>query len=232
MTEYAPAAILALFNTVKAGVPSAINAGVVGDSAHTYGYHRCRNVVPGDDYSVQVPPDQQGDGEAACALDLSWGNAADQYTVSQRLLDACRGRDSRLYALREFYGSTDGVNVIGWDNWENYPVTSDDSHLWHVHLSVLRQYSNDNAACQAIASVITVGGTGGGTVPLPPISELEDDLMYKVYYKGNHYLLWGGKILRIAGPADENGPVEDAPPWSVSDTQWRLLTTTYGNPAS
>jgi hypothetical protein len=37
MSEYAPAAITALFNTVKAGIPSAQNAGIVGDSAHTYG---------------------------------------------------------------------------------------------------------------------------------------------------------------------------------------------------
>lgn len=232
MTEYAPQAILAMFSTIKSGVPSAINAGVIGDAAHTYGYHRCRNVVPSDDYSVQLPPDQQGDGEAACGLDLSWGNAADQYAVSQRLLDACRARDSRLYGLREFYGSTDGASVIGWDNWGNYPVTSDDSHLWHVHLSVLRGYSNDNAACQAIASVIVGSGSSGGA-PLPPsIPELEEEDMWKVFYKGNHYLLCGGKIVRIAGPADENGPVEDADAWTVSDTQWRLLTTTYGNPAS
>jgi hypothetical protein len=35
MTEYAPAAITALFNTVKAGIPSAQMAGIIGDAAHT-----------------------------------------------------------------------------------------------------------------------------------------------------------------------------------------------------
>jgi hypothetical protein len=35
MTEYAPAAITNLFNTVKNAIPSAQMAGVIGDSAHT-----------------------------------------------------------------------------------------------------------------------------------------------------------------------------------------------------
>src|SRR5215471_9902742 len=106
MTEYAPAAILQLFDAIKAGIPSAINAGIVGDSAHTYGYHRCRDVVPSSDYSVQLSEDRQGDGQAASALDLSWAQAADQYTVSRRLLDA--KNDSRMHAARSFFGSTDG----------------------------------------------------------------------------------------------------------------------------
>lgn len=56
--------------------------------------------------------------------------------------------------------------------------------------------------------------------------------MYKILYGGNQYLLVGGKILRLAGPSDVNGAAADAPPWTVSATQWRLLTTTYGTPAA
>jgi len=153
LTEYAPAAIKHLFDTVKASIPSAVMAGIVGDSAHTYGYHRGRDFVSGNDYSVQTPPDKKGDGQAACALDISWNKASDHYTVSQRLLNA--KHDSRMNAAREFYGSTNGNTVCGWDYYYDYAVTSDDSHLWHIHLSILRQYCNDDAALQKIAQVIT-----------------------------------------------------------------------------
>lgn len=162
MTEYAPAAIKHLFDTVKASMPSAQMAGIIGDSAHTYGYHRGRNYVSGNDYSVQTSPDQKGDGEAACALDISWNSASDHYKASQRLLNA--KHDSRMNAAREFYGSTDGYNVCGWDYYYDYAVTSDDSHLWHIHLSILRQYCNDDAALQKIAQVIT-----GSTAPVEDV---------------------------------------------------------------
>jgi hypothetical protein len=77
---------------------------------------------------VQLSQDKKGDGEAACALDISWSKASDQYTVSQRLLNA--KTDPRMTkCIREFYGSTDGKVVIGWDYQGQYAVTSDDSHL-------------------------------------------------------------------------------------------------------
>jgi hypothetical protein len=120
--------------------------------------------VAGNDYSVQLAEDKQGDGEAACALDLSWSAASWQYTVSQRLLAA--KHDSRMHAAREFYGSTDGATVCGWDYYGGYAVTSDSSHLWHIHLSILRKYANDASALDGIAQVITGGGSpppnGGG----------------------------------------------------------------------
>lgn len=140
MTEYAPKAIGQLFDAIKAGVPSAQNAGVIGDSAHTYGYHRGRDFVSSSDYSCQYSEDKQGDGQAACGLDISWKNASDQYTVSQRLLNA--KNDSRMYACREFYGSTDGKKVIGWDFKGGYSVTSDDSHLLRSGISTYRYCGN------------------------------------------------------------------------------------------
>jgi hypothetical protein len=128
MTEHAPAGITSLFNQIHAGIPAAQNAGIVGDSAHDYGYHRGRNYCTDpDDYSCQLAEDQQGDGEAACGLDLTWTDDQWQYTVSQRLLDAAH--DSRMVPVREFYGSVDGRQVIGWDYVGGYAVTSDDSHL-------------------------------------------------------------------------------------------------------
>ena len=170
MTEHAPAGITSLFNQIHAGIPAAINGGIVGDSAHDYGYHRGRNYVSADDYSVQLAEDQAGDGEAACGLDLSWSEASWQYTVTQRLLDAVN--DSRMHPVREFYGSVDGVHVVGWDLPSDTPATSDDSHLWHVHLSILRKYSNDADALSGVAAVI-VGSGSTGPAPTP---EEDDDM--------------------------------------------------------
>jgi hypothetical protein len=157
VTEYAPVAIQGLFNSIHAAIPQALMGGILGDAAHTYGYHRGRNYVPSSDYSVQLAEDRAGDGEAASALDLSWSDASWQYTVSQRLLAA--KNDSRMSACREFYGSTDGRTVCGWDYYGGYAVTSDDSHLWHIHLSILRKHATDAAALDGIAQVITGGGS-------------------------------------------------------------------------
>ena len=139
MAEYAPAAIRGLYNLIKAGLPSAEMSGVVGDTAHTYGYHRCRNVVPGGDYSRQHSLDQQGDGWAASALDVKL--PPDQMrAVTARLISAAKAGDPRLRALREFCGTTDGVRTHGFDLSTGRESLGewDDSHLWHVHLSVYR----------------------------------------------------------------------------------------------
>lgn len=164
MTEYAPKAIQDMFNRIKQGIPDAIMSGIIGDSAHTYGYHRCRDVLPGDDYSVQYPEDKQGDGQAASALDISWGSAASQHRATQNLMNA--KNDSRMNVIRSAFGSVDSVNVVGYDYKGNYPCTSDDSHLWHVHISVLRQFANDGAALAKVADVVVgTGSSGGGTPP-------------------------------------------------------------------
>lgn len=159
---YTTAAIHRLFNTVAAAMPSAVFAGSYGDKP---GYHNCRaNLGPGD-YSVQTPPDRLGDPQAGAALDITYRDPAEQYAASSRLLAA--KYDPRMYPIREFFGSVDGITVCGWDyyGWgdqaDGYPVSSDDSHLWHVHLSILRQYTEDDAALQAVADVIT-GSSGGG----------------------------------------------------------------------
>jgi hypothetical protein len=165
MTEYAPQAITNMFNDIKAGISAALMGGIIGDKAHTYGYHRGRNYVGGNDYSVQLAADKKGNGEAACALDISWSTAQPQYDVSKRLLNA--KHDARLTkVLREFYGSTDGRTVCGWDYQGGYAVSSDDSHLWHIHISILRQYADDYNSLAPVADVIigksTSGGGGGG----------------------------------------------------------------------
>lgn len=163
MTEYAPSAIRGLFDKVKAKTPSAVLSGILGDSSHTYGYHRARNYLPGSDYSVQYAEDRMGDGDAASALDISL-SPVDMRIVTQRLMNACLGHDSRLHPLREFFGTLNGITVTGYDRAAGDYTSSDTSHLWHVHLSILRRYANDATALAPIADVIN----GVGTAPHDP----------------------------------------------------------------
>jgi hypothetical protein len=160
MAEYAPAAIRATFDAIHAVIPEAVLSGIQGDAAHTYGYHRGRNYVASSDYSAQQSDDRQGSGEAACGLDINF--PADwMETVTRRLIAAVDAgeADDRLLALREFYGTTNGSDVTGRDVRTGYWVTSDDSHLWHVHCSIYRRWADDAATLAGIADVIT-GGAG------------------------------------------------------------------------
>lgn len=154
--EYAPAAIRGLFDKIKAAIPQAQLSGILGDRAHTYGYHRCRNVLPAGDYSRTLPLDQQGDGWAASALDVTLPDAL-MPTVTTRLVNAAKARDPRLKAVREFCGTLNGTQTYPWDlaaNRSEGVGTWDDSHLWHVHLSIYRAYANDAAALAPIAAVM------------------------------------------------------------------------------
>ncbi|HIV59041.1 MAG TPA: hypothetical protein H9902_13910 [Candidatus Stackebrandtia faecavium] len=154
MAEYAPDALLWLADEIVKAIPSAKMSGIVGDKNHVYGYHRSRNVLPADDYSVQTKPDKQGDGDAAAALDISL-NAKWMKIITKRLMDSAKDQnDPRLNYMREFFGTLDGSTVSGWDTYYGRAVSSDDSHLWHVHMSLLRKYCTSKDHMAHILSVI------------------------------------------------------------------------------
>lgn len=151
--EYAPDAIKWLATEITKKIPSAKLSGIIGDQDHHYGYHRARSRLPSGDYSVQLADDKRGPADAASALDISL-NVEWQREISRRLLAAAKNRDERLYALREFFGSIDGKTVIGWDLVKHVAASSDDSHLWHVHFSILRRYADDAKALASILEVV------------------------------------------------------------------------------
>lgn len=158
-------------------------SGIVGDAAHTYGYHRAFNEVSSGDYSRQLPLDQVSGTAANYASAVDWSlPESGMKTVTQRLINAAEHpEDNRLDALREFYGTTNGSDVVGRSHngigqaWSF--VSSDDSHLWHIHLSFFRQKANDRTAIDKVLSVVQ-GITweqykaGGGTPPpaTPPVT--------------------------------------------------------------
>lgn len=159
MSSYAPKAIYAMYGIVRPHIASMEESGIVGNSAHTYGYHCARNDLIRDgntgDYSIsEYAQDRLGDGGAACAIDMKF-SPHDMIVVSKRLISLCQAHDTRLRGMREFFGTTDGYNTTGYSPQSNrYESTGDTSHLWHVHISILREFSNDFGVCANIASAI------------------------------------------------------------------------------
>lgn len=155
---YAPDAIYECWDTIKARIPDAQLGGILPPYSSSGGYHNCRAVLPGDDYSVQRADDQKGDAWAASGLDVTMG-PTDMSTCTQRLIAATQHGDPRLVGLRSFLGTVDGSTVTGMDVRDRRFITSDPSHLWHVHLSFYRAYACDTATLQGVADVFTGNDT-------------------------------------------------------------------------
>jgi hypothetical protein len=145
-------AIWRLWTDFDAHEPTALLGGVY---AAKTGYHNYRGALDDDDYSVgDLLADRRGSAIKASAIDVTMSAAAMvRYTI--RLDVAARARDPRLYTergpvLREFIGTKDGSTVycyvlvggralgVGADAGPD--PGRDDSHLWHIHLSIIRQF--------------------------------------------------------------------------------------------
>lgn len=152
-------------------------SGIVGDSAHKYGYHRARNELSGSDYSTRAPADQRGDGWAAAAIDIGFG-PAEMKLVTRRLIDSMKDpNDHRSDCIREVFGTLDGKTVTGWNvypyaNGSTGATTSDSSHLWHVHTSIFREFTGNVDAMRGIASIIN----GEAVDDMPTAKELADEI--------------------------------------------------------
>lgn len=152
-------------------------SGIVGDAAHTYGYHCARAVLPRSDYSVQAPADQRGDSWLCSGIDLSFG-PAEMKLVTRRIMDSMRDKsDRRSDCIREVFGTLDGRHVTGWNALADANrgvgyTSSDSSHLWHVHISIFRGYASDTAVMEGVAAIIN----GEGVVDdMPTAKEFADE---------------------------------------------------------
>ena len=189
------AAIEHLYHRLKnEGYPTAQLGGIY---AAKPGYHNKRDNLPPSDYSVQTPDDQLGPGNLAAALDITL-NTADMPRLTQALIDLTLAGDGRVQTLREFFGTVNGHDVVGMDVRDKRWETSDDSHLWHVHISVYRRFAGDHDAMDQVADAIlgltTTGPppvTGGGGTP----PTQEDDEMTPEQW--NYVTTQLGEIRRL-----------------------------------
>lgn len=163
----APQAIWDLWHRVEAeyngpGLQDEELAGIVGDAAHSFGFHLSPNELPAGDYSLRTARDKAGAAKYpndASALDIHFG-AQGMVNVTKRLIASANNpSDHRLDCLYEFCGTTNGRtphpytvdtntddpnNTQGWDS----------SHVTHVHLSIHRDVCNTFTALSGVADVI------------------------------------------------------------------------------
>jgi hypothetical protein len=116
-----------------------------GIFANKPGYHNTRDGNDPHNYSVVDKQDKGGPGNLAAALDWTFPEAQHgDYTriskyASKLLASGKDPNDTRLDWMREFYGQADKDSAVeGWDFRYVVAVSSDDSHLWHIHFSFSR----------------------------------------------------------------------------------------------
>lgn len=138
--------------------------GIVGNTAHTVGYHLGKDRIydgsgPGlgsNDYSVQLPRDKAGLSNAASAIDL--GKLKGSITGLRKFSEwlVTQGRAGKLRDVKEvIYSTSDGQYVKRWSGPDNKVYTSlrknpdgtivtitrgngDASHFSHTHISFYR----------------------------------------------------------------------------------------------
>lgn len=129
-----------------------VTLGVVGNAAHTSGYHLGRDRIydgagPGlgdADYSVRLARDKAGLTNAASAIDLGKlnGSLANLRAFSRDLVARCMASAAARRDVREIIYSPDGVKVQRYSGVDNLihtgPGNGDTSHLTHTHISWYR----------------------------------------------------------------------------------------------
>jgi hypothetical protein len=88
----------------------------------------------------------------------NWYRAVDVGIQGPNLFAACRRMDDLVRSgacpgLAEWFGTFNGVNVVGW--FEGRPSTSDSSHLFHLHVGVWNSFANDAQTMQILYGAIT-----------------------------------------------------------------------------
>lgn len=147
---YAPATLTALLKywTSKGGV----NLGIVGNTAHTSGYHLGKDRIydgagPGqgaNDYSVKTARDKAGLTNAASACDLGKlnGSLTQLWAFSAWLAKRCMANAADTKDVREIiFWDTKTGQVVGWSDLSPsklIPGYGDSSHKTHTHISYYR----------------------------------------------------------------------------------------------
>lgn len=194
-----------------------------GIYANKSGYHNTiaanRARYPGN-YSIRDAVDLDGDLNKAAALDWTFpeaqhGNYSRISMFCQRLMASSVDRnDPRLDGLREWYGQTNNDPVVeGWDCRYLRPVTSDTSHLWHIHFSFTRTLVTSARVMDGLLSVLrgeTVAQWAGTGAPGVPTEEeiMKPYALLRDPQSGRVFAVYGasgaGVVVRWIGPAEFN----------------------------
>jgi hypothetical protein len=155
--------------------PAAI--GAPGDNNHLYGRHRSANwdrtstYCTNRSYGTTDARDKRGD--------QNWYRAVDVGITGQKLYNACHRIDllvraGKLPGLAEWFGTFDGQTVVGW--YEGHPSSSDDSHLWHLHVGLWNEFANDENTLHLLYDAII-----GGDDMTPEEHQMLKDIHYLLF---------------------------------------------------
>lgn len=132
--------------------------GSKGDNRHLRGRHRSINwalnstFCTNRSYGTVDARDRRGNWNALRATDIAI-TGTDLRAASTRLDAAVRG--GKLLGLAEWFGTKDGLSVVGW--YEGHPSTSSSSHLSHLHLGVFTEHADDTELFDLLFDTITGG---------------------------------------------------------------------------
>lgn len=161
--------------------PSTRDGGTYADKP---GYHnkgsQVRDAGVGSrdtDYSIRDAVDRTGPWWRGMSSAWDWTfttaqagdyTLIDRYT-SRLVRSAMDPNDPRLdMSIREFYGQADtDTHVEGWDERRDVAVTSDSSHLWHIHTSFRRDKVGDVWAIWAYETVLLGASVAEWRATLP-----------------------------------------------------------------
>lgn len=162
----AHAAFNARLRTHYGHTPS--QTGSKGDNNHLRGRHRSRSwtrysgFCTSRAYGDSDTRDKTGSGNWLRATDIGI-TGAELRAASARLDAAVRA--GRLPAVAEWFGTIDGRTVVGWH--QGHASSSDDSHLYHLHVGLWTSMCDDSAQLALLGDIIT-----GANMPLS--QELRD----------------------------------------------------------
>jgi len=132
-----------------------------GIYANKPGYHNTVNANlknwPGN-YSIELPLDLvKANRDKARAIDLTMTDS-EMVKWTKRMRNAALDpSDTRLEAVKEFYGTLDNTNVFGLSKdstngpWER--STADSTHLWHGHVSIFTTFVSNWVMLSPLLSV-------------------------------------------------------------------------------
>lgn len=141
-----------------------------------------------DNYSIKLPLDLVNKNrDKARAIDLTMGPEM-MKTWTLRMKTAAENKyDTRLMAVKEFYGTLDGKTVFGLSKdsatgaWRR--VSADDTHLWHGHTSIFTAFVADWNYLKPLLSVWKGESFSQGVagVGLPVKNDQGEDVVYWQY---------------------------------------------------
>lgn len=144
--------------------PTTELGGIYANKAHFHNTGKANLQNWPTSYSIRDLPNRSGPWWMDYASAIDWtfpeahnGNYTRIAKYSKRLYDSMRNpSDPRLDKyVYQFFGQTDTDKTVeGWNEYREEASSSDSSHLWHIHLEILRLFCGDYWAMWAILTVL------------------------------------------------------------------------------